>query len=948
MSDLGSTAYQSLHKVMSIDQACLVADGVTDAFSVANVHITATSDNFASRIVIEQEFVYLGKRPTHATYATPLCGWRPQAIAINRASPAAPGARSALEPVEKQTLFSPGHLAAKVPWRIYAEEVVSVTVCLLKDLDLVDGHTGRMTIPRELFGAAREPADDWQGQFVVGRKQPAHKRRARGISVAVSLNTFTHLVSAGLPTLPGADKLVMDITNRGANGQWSKKFDFHDPSVDPIIGCSIQADMTMASADTLLQLDIVSAADADGGSVVPLDDQYSIVVSMFPTEQILGGAANPDEPNLDCVFILDSTWGMAAHFDAAKASVRQAIMTLPRSCSWNLITYGGAAGNRSLSATGEALENTTEHVQRAKEMLAAAEMAGRAVDVSSVLKNVLARPPRDGCGRLVFLLVGSPLAAAAGLREKTRECMRLAKDHADTTRFCTFALNQADPAALRYMAEATGGAHSASAEGLESAVLDAVSTSVVPCLVRPDLAFFAHKTVGPSDEADPLDGVVRPCYPMLPLLFVGERRWVYCFATGDLPGGGLGVSLNAFCGETAVSVTETVNNLRPQGNPSVRCLAEADPMALIQHATAAVERVSMLVDPRWAISPAGHTTPHPHPAADPTVHGHPMRADVLLFKGKSRAGDAERAEIVRLSQTYGLVTPFTAMVLAPAAAGGGVVVKPNERTVAAEYPTAWIANERELRMLCGAPEHVLRTGGARAVDGTAVALGAEPEACRQGSAAAANAAQAEKVAGMVRQILLEEVVASVVGCPKLPAVLDLQEADGAWLFEERTSRVLGVPHAVFQDSIPGLAALGTPPPPEEAAAEREPVGPPAADTDGPPVEQDDSAEPAPADEDGGQAAAEAEPAVRVETPEVESYDWDAFRVLSSSWATASALALLNLLHQDDETTLPLASRKGVLFLRKHGNETWVQEATSFIQKHSIHGDKELNNPYGTE
>eukprot|EP01063_Lacrimia_lanifica_P022309 TRINITY_DN29952_c0_g1_i1.p1 TRINITY_DN29952_c0_g1~~TRINITY_DN29952_c0_g1_i1.p1 ORF type:complete len:840 (+),score=260.12 TRINITY_DN29952_c0_g1_i1:105-2624(+) len=755
--DNGSQLYaQAFRGTDVLRSGLLTDDHELRAFQLVSADVNPKIDGDSCVLTVKQTFRHDMRSAASAVFAVPTS--RKWSLLKCDIETTKHKVASATGFAKKVLLHQDDRILLKLPFRLYPDDLVTVTYVLFKSLQRLpdgngDGSVACDTVERRLVGVHEADRESlWEQCF----RSEVHEWITTLMMTKVRVDAVarTAVQSIEIAELPDAKNSSQNRTGWLA---WGRHFSGDKGA--PVLPGDLSLTVKTAAQTELLAAEVVRPANHD---LLPTEDQHAIVTSIAATEATTRALGLTDEdfaqPNAEYVFMLDVSGSMYTCVASAAKAIKSAVMALPHGCRYNVVFFGGAKGPYTLFTT-ECGANNDTNLAKTKALLDNVALAPGGTDILLALKMVYSMPVKRGYGRHIVVITNSPA-------QNPRECLQLARDHAGTTRVhCVCVDPFYDDAVCKGVARFCNGMTAQSYPSkLAENVLRIVAATCKPCLADVELQFDLE---GAEDTAE-IGGTdtIRPCYSVVPLIMLGERLELHALAGADLSPR-TAVNFACMVGSRSVRLSYHIMALDSSSN-MYRELPGDAATDLVPHVGAAFARVRMMTEPLWFVNAAN-----------------------LAFTGRTALAQADVEEIVRLSSTFGFVTPVTSMSNTSAT----VAVKTNEAEVITEVPQTLPLDVRRTRMAgaqtCMAPQrplHIAEDGSQRDPDRPAAKYFAPPPELT--------------VPEMIREIVQRDIINAVCGRPDVAEMLNLQQADGAWAFSEHVVQLLGVNYRKFRKAVP--------------------------------------------------------------------------------------------------------------------------------------------------
>eukprot|EP01062_Namystynia_karyoxenos_P060310 TRINITY_DN51863_c0_g1_i1.p1 TRINITY_DN51863_c0_g1~~TRINITY_DN51863_c0_g1_i1.p1 ORF type:complete len:873 (+),score=283.60 TRINITY_DN51863_c0_g1_i1:90-2621(+) len=771
-----ATAHQSVFNSVEEVPGGVLCEGDLTPLTLLGARIDIAVEHFVARVKVTQEYCNSSSKPRRCIYSCPLgSDWTVTQWTV--ATPAGSAEAVAGERESPFALFREGCFVAPVPGEVHPGDTVTVSITFLTAVRSVGGseYNFEVWVDRHVIPEGRVPDTDWKGKFKIS-VQP---KLPRTIAVNARVLAPAKLDNIALPSSWQPSPQVSRVDYHGELA-FSRAMP-HDEKLAPFPeDLQLLVDVRK-DGQQLMKFEIVAPSD---DKALPAEDTYVLSVTVHPTEQTLATVASgtnfPDmsAPNSEVVLVVDCSGSMHGVMEGVRTAALMAVSALPASCMINVVAFGRNAPGGVIALSDESLEFSDEALDNAREFISRLKGDLGQTDLYPALRFAYTRKVRRGYCRQIFLITDA-VSPERDVLGSQRDCVQLARDNRGSTRLWCLGLRPyCDDSLLRPLAELSGGQlrWADSGAALQRALLQTLAEALTPCLTNAELTYSLESDQQTGDPEGTLEHI-RPCYSSMPLLFLG-RRYTVCAIAGSQLAPDTAVTLSALVGDQDVSLTDHVQQLGA-GNKKLRRV-QGSAQELLTHTAAARDRIKCLVEPEWEwkqwLAAGG--------------------GERCLFGGPSLPTAAQVQELVRLSRTFNLTTPYTALRLAGPAGAPGAEVALEYRY---ELPGDPRRAKLQARRLPAPRTRALRL----APDGRAI----EPDTMDEVEAPPPQST-ADFAKGIVR-----EIVGYITdpAYPELMQLLELQCADGRWEATERLARTLGTDLRTLQK--------GQPEAPEDAGAD---------------------------------------------------------------------------------------------------------------------------------
>ena len=717
-------------------------DGNPAPFTFVGGKIDISIDDGKCRVTLAHEYLHIGKYPETVLLVSNLEGWEllrwTATSGENRIS-------SGVLPQTKTILNPPGVLSARLPFDLHPLSTLIIKETLYKEVSCADIHNS-ITIQRSLWGRERGEITDWKKRF---QYSPAIAFQ-RQLSVNCNIKALTDIKNIEIPALKGARINKVDSTGSIA---WKS-----DLQLDEDITLSYD---TVRSND-LLQIDIVKAIAND----IDSKERFVLSVAIHPTISNLTQLGLDDDDlsitNSEFIFVIDISGSMHQHITSVVEAVTYGVLALPSSALFNIYLFGGDKPERE-SLSQKPVKNTDENIELALHMLKSISVKETSADILPCLNEVYKADLHRGYTRQVMLYCNSPA-------NSERETLQLVRDHADSSRVIAFGISPgADKLFIDELSRVSGGiSHMINTSKITSKTLEVIRDVSKPCLSNVTIDFSLEGAGMEGDVADSLSHI-RKCFSAVKVPFINQRQVLHAFTSDQLTGNTT-VNLSGLLGEREISVTTHVQPLEA-ANTKLRVIT-AKPLDQLTHISAAFQRVRTLVEPSWSWKAS-------------------KTGQIFCGKtGKAALTQKESEEVIRLSTTFGFVTPLTVIT----ASGKGI--SESTSILTAEYGYSLPQDVRMLRMTGRLPTKASPYLN-KSTDGSLLLADHVP---------IVKTPTPLKLNILISE-LVKDIVDEICGPINVDKLFKEQRSDGSWRCTQKTCRLLGVNFRKLRDSSPSKDKL---------------------------------------------------------------------------------------------------------------------------------------------
>mmetsp|Transcript_17733 Transcript_17733/g.30730 ORF Transcript_17733/g.30730 Transcript_17733/m.30730 type:complete len:1135 (+) Transcript_17733:84-3488(+) len=314
---------------------------------------------------------------------------------------------------------------------------------------------------------------------------------------------------------------------------------------------------------------------------IPEDETYAIampIVPHFTDEQM-------QSPNTEVLFMIDCSGSMANRIQEVERAVKLGLQGLPRSVRFNLLQFGDSC---KLLDESSCLEFTTDNLLWGRSFIHKMEANMGGTNMYAALKAAYAVPITRGYCRQLLLITD-------GAVNDHYKMIRMAKDNAHTTRLFAFHLDPtaADRSAIQQLATVTAGQHHPIGpdERVTEPLLKAMEDMLHPCLTNAALQ-YCYEGAAMKDVAETTVPPIRNVASSLPLIFNNPRHVAYAFGGASLMANPV-VQLTAWFGEQHLEWTYHMGDLQSgvRHNNNQECDRHS-----VLHTVVAMNRIRQLTE----------------------------------------------------------------------------------------------------------------------------------------------------------------------------------------------------------------------------------------------------------------------------------------------------------------------------------------------------------------
>eukprot|EP01012_Entosiphon_sulcatum_P013034 TRINITY_DN18305_c0_g3_i1.p1 TRINITY_DN18305_c0_g3~~TRINITY_DN18305_c0_g3_i1.p1 ORF type:complete len:1084 (-),score=248.64 TRINITY_DN18305_c0_g3_i1:116-3367(-) len=454
-------------------------------------------------------------------------------------------------------------LSVPLPGPISVNLQVIVTCVFVVELR-VHNQNHQLLIPKIILpkAAIKEKDVDWDNHFQV----PFTPKLPHNISLEVHCAMDTDVISI----TSSAPNLVPNTHGATASAYCEMNF---LPTEPLFLEKDIEINVLVKPYKSFMQVNIVKEV----GSVTPED---AIAISMPLVPQI-------DTPNVntELIFLIDCSGSMMQHIAKVERAIKLCLQALPPSVLFNICLYGDSF--RFLEES-KCVAFTNENLVWARAFVhnLAADLGG--TNLHTPVSLIYKLPLTRGYCRQIFLVTD-------GSVNKPYELLQLAKHNAHTTRIFPFCYpsRTADKDLYEKLASASNGNATffGPASDPTKVMLGTLQEALQPCLTQTTLN-YSYEGGNTADVTSALPPI-RTVTKKLPLLFHQERYVVFALGASNLSPNPV-CTLTAWVGDKHVQWTYHMGDL--SSAQKSENMSGSPTTASVLHTYVAMQRIRELTE----------------------------------------------------------------------------------------------------------------------------------------------------------------------------------------------------------------------------------------------------------------------------------------------------------------------------------------------------------------
>uniref|UniRef100_A0A7S1IP40 VWFA domain-containing protein n=1 Tax=Eutreptiella gymnastica TaxID=73025 RepID=A0A7S1IP40_9EUGL len=566
VNPIGPTTYQYVFHRTDQLQTGLLNEKTLSNLEFLGAHITLTVRQFCTKVNVVHTYRNSEAMAIEAAYVFPIeDGWtvcRFEAEMEDKTVSAVIGERE-----EKHKEYRDGCFIAAVGTLKPGEKCTTSTSYIVNTDYNPRGNTMEVIMSKSVLPLQSKKDPElmgWRDAFKVQE----HRKLPRAIRIDIDCSTNWPIESHQCNMDATLDTQGTELT-----GWYEQVFQPGDPIV---LDDDFHLHLQLADARDHMNVSIVK----EEGNI-PESETYALTMSIVPSfseEQHLA-------PNTEIVFLIDCSGSMHHRIREVERCAKLCLQGLPQSVRFNVILFGDTF--KMLDEAG-CLDFTTDNLLWGRSFVhkLSPDMGG--TNLLPALKAAYALPMKRGYCRQVVLFTDGVVA-------KPYESIRLAKDNAHDTRLFVFHL---DPKAkdcqhMEQLALASAGQYTAIGSGdrLTEPLLTTLDDLLQPCLTQATLT-YCYEGNAMRDAAETPVPPIRNVADRLTLLFNDVRHVAYAFGSSDLQPNPV-VKLSAWFGEQHLEWTYHIGDL--QTGMKVNNNHEGDG-ASVWHTAVATARIRELTE----------------------------------------------------------------------------------------------------------------------------------------------------------------------------------------------------------------------------------------------------------------------------------------------------------------------------------------------------------------
>lgn len=564
---MGSTTYQYIFHRTDKLKTGLLNEKTLEGVEFLGAIVTLSVRQTCTRVNVVQSYRNAESGSVDATYVFPVKdGWTVSSFEAEMQGTSIKAVIQDREHTHKE--YRDGCFIAAVGTLKPGEScTTSIVYVMPTDYD-ASGDTLEVLLSKDVFPAQTMKDGellDWKKAFNVqsNRNLP----RALRIDLDCSMDWSIETAECNM------DGTTLDKQGTQLTGHYECVFQPGEP-----IGLPDDFKLQMKLADSR---DLISVFVVKEEGDIPDDEVYALslpIVPSFTEEQLLA-------PNTELVLLIDCSGSMMHRMPEVERCAKLCLQGLPQSVRFNIILYGDS--RKTLDESG-CLEFNTDNLLWGRSFIHKMDANMGGTNLNGALKAAYDLPMARGYCRQIVLITD-------GACNKPDESVRLAKENATSTRLFTFHL---DPKTdhrkhMEQLSKASGGRYLVIGPGdrLTEPILMELEDLLQPCLVKATLT-YSYEGNAMKDAAETAVPPIRNATGSLPLLFSNLRYVSYAFGGRGLEANPV-VKLSAWYAEQHLEWTYHIGDLQT----GVKCnnTREADPPSVL-HIAAATTRIRNLTE----------------------------------------------------------------------------------------------------------------------------------------------------------------------------------------------------------------------------------------------------------------------------------------------------------------------------------------------------------------